>query len=200
MNILHDVPLFPLGTVLFPDSRLPLRVFEQRYMDMAKVCLKNGSPFGVCLIASGRETGAPALPHQFGTLARITDWDMQQLGVLHIDCRGERRFRIRSRRTEPSGLQRADIELLDAESSQPLPPQHEFLADLLSRIIDNLEDATRLQPYRLDDAVWVAYRLGELLPMGMTDKQALLEVEDNCTRLDIVRGFLRDKGLLGTER
>ena len=78
----RDLPLFPLNTVLFPGGRLPLRIFEQRYMDMAKACLKDGSPFGVCLIREGAEVGAPAVPAEVGTLARITHWDMPQLGVL----------------------------------------------------------------------------------------------------------------------
>lgn len=190
------IPLFPLQSVLFPGGRLPLKIFEQRYMDMAKACLQNNSPFGVCLIASGRETGAPALPHKIGTLARIVNWDMPQLGILHVECRGERRFRILSRRVEASGLQRADIEVSEPAGPIPLESRYEFFADLLARIIDNIEDATPLQPYRFDDAVWVGYRLSELLPMSLTVKQELLEIDDHWARLDIVRRFLQDKGLL----
>jgi uncharacterized protein len=200
MSVLHDVPLFPLGTVLFPDGSLPLKIFEQRYMDMAKVCLKNDSPFGVCLIANGRETGAPALPHDVGTLARIADWDMPQLGVLHVMCRGEQRFRITSRRVEPSGLQRADIEVSEPAEPVALKSRHELLGDLLSRIIDNIDDPTSLQPYRFDDASWVSYRLSELLPMSMSIKQQLLELDDHCARLDVLRRFLQEKGLLGSSR
>src|SRR5207342_2174718 len=79
-----DLPLFPLNTVLFPGGRLPLRIFEQRYMDMAKACLKDSSPFGVCLIREGTEVGDPAVPAEVGTLAKLTTWDMPQLGVLHV--------------------------------------------------------------------------------------------------------------------
>ncbi len=200
MTPLRDVPLFPLGAVLFPDGCLPLKIFEQRYMDMAKVCLKNNSPFGVCLIASGRETGAPALPHEVGTLARITSWDMPQLGVLHVMCRGEQSFRIASRRIEASGLQRADIEVDEPAVPVALESRHELLGDLLSRIIDNIDDPTSLQPYRFDDARWVSYRLSELIPMSMSIKQQLLEQNDHFTRLDVIRQFLEEKGLLGSSR
>lgn len=197
---LHNVPIFPLGTVLFPEGRLPLKIFEQRYMDMAKTCLKEDAPFGVCLIASGRETGAPALPHEIGTLARIVNWDMPQLGVLHVECRGEQRFRMLARRIESSGLQRADIEVTEAAGLVALPPRHEFLAELLSRIIDHIEDATPLKPFRFDDAAWVSYRLCELLPMSMPVKQKLLELDDHGERLDVVHQFLQDKGLLSSSR
>jgi 1-deoxy-D-xylulose 5-phosphate reductoisomerase len=73
-----EIPLFPLQAVLFPGGRLPLRIFEQRYMDMAKVCLREGSGFGVCLIREGGEVGAPAVPEDVGCLARIAAWDMGQ--------------------------------------------------------------------------------------------------------------------------
>lgn len=74
---MNDLPLFPLGTVLFPAGVLPLRVFEQRYLEMAKACLRDGTPFGVCRIREGVEVGAPATPDSVGCLARIVHWDMQ---------------------------------------------------------------------------------------------------------------------------
>ena len=66
-----ELPLFPLNTVLFPGSRLPLKVFEARYMDMVRNCMRESSAFGVCLIAEGNEVGAPAVPHDVGTLSLI---------------------------------------------------------------------------------------------------------------------------------
>src|SRR3954470_11255789 len=92
---MDGLPLFPLNTVLFPGGRLPLRIFEQRYMDMAKACLKDSSPFCVCLIVDGKEVGEPATPADVGTLARIATWDMPQLGVLQVVAVGSQRFRIK---------------------------------------------------------------------------------------------------------
>jgi Lon protease-like protein len=118
--------------VLFPGGRLPLRLFETRYLDMAKACLRDGAPFGVCLIREGAEVGAPATPFEVGTLAKIAEWDMPQLGVLQIVARGEARFRILERRAQPDGLQRAKVEVLGEGSEDeqawqladrlPLPP------------------------------------------------------------------------------
>ena len=66
------IPLFPLRTVLFPGGLLPLKVFEQRYVEMTKRCMKEGVPFGVVMITSGEEVAtqadAPAFAN-FGTLA-----------------------------------------------------------------------------------------------------------------------------------
>src|SRR5205814_9914081 len=113
---MSELALFPLGTVLFAGGRLPLRIFEQRYMAMAKVCLRDGAPFGVCAIREGQEVGTPAVPYDVGTLAKIGEWEMPQLGMLHVIAQGEERFRIVERRVQPDGLQVARIELLPATS------------------------------------------------------------------------------------
>ena len=95
----YALPLFPLRTVLFPGGLLPLKIFEQRYIDMAKACLKDGRPFGVCLITQGRRShplGAPPEFAHIGTHARIVDFDMPQLGILHVATRGDARFQVQA--------------------------------------------------------------------------------------------------------
>ena len=119
--------------MLFPGGRLPLRIFEQRYLEMAKACLRDNSPFGVCLIREGAEVGAAATPAQVGTLARISAWDMPQLGLLQVTALGERRFRILERRVLPDGLARASVELLPEEADSPIPANCAICVRLLER-------------------------------------------------------------------
>ena len=119
------LPLFPLATVLFPGGLLPLRVFEQRYIELAKRSIRDDSPFGVCLIGEGAEVMGPGRPppkfEAIGTLARITDFDMPESGILHLRTRGETRFRVLAHRVEPNGLVVADAVPIDAEPALPLP-------------------------------------------------------------------------------
>ena len=82
------LPLFPLKTVLFPGGVLALKVFEARYIDMVRECMKNSAPFGVALIKAGEEVGAPAEPENIGSLAYITSWDMPTLGVMMLRTQG----------------------------------------------------------------------------------------------------------------
>ena len=82
--MLPDVALFPLNAVLFPGGVMPLRIFEARYMDMVRDCMQKEQSFGVCLIVKGAEVGGAADHEPVGCLAKIVDWDMQQLGLLHI--------------------------------------------------------------------------------------------------------------------
>ena len=186
---IDDLPLFPLNTVLFPGGRLPLRIFEQRYMEMAKACLRDGSPFGVCLIREGHEVGAPALPFEVGTLARIADWDMPQLGLLQIVAHGAGRFRIAARRTQPDGLALARVEPIADDVDCTIPPASARCARLLERVIREAPDAVPA-PQRLDSASWVGMRLAELMPLTNESKQELLEMTDAGARLERLTGLL----------
>jgi Lon protease-like protein len=128
------LPLFPLRTVLFPGGLLPLKVFETRYVDMAKACLADEQPFGVCLLTEGEEVARPgAAPLRFatiGTVARIVDWDMPDLGILHLKTQGGQRFRVAQHRTAASGLVTGDVVGIDPEPAIALPAGHDPLARL----------------------------------------------------------------------
>jgi Lon protease-like protein len=180
---MNELPLFPLNTVLFPGGLLPLRLFEQRYLGMAKGCLREGSPFGVCLIREGGEVGAPATPAAVGCLAHIAEWDMQQLGVLQITARGERRFRILERRVQPDGLALASVELLEQEKDCPIPPDCARLVRLLERFFELPQMPPVETPHRLDSSAWVGARLAEIIELPLSAKQELLELDDAEARL-----------------
>ena len=175
--------------MLFPGGRLPLRIFEQRYMEMAKACLRDGSPFGVCLIREGGEVGAPAVPIEVGTLARIADWDMPQLGVLQVVALGEGRFRILERRVQADGLARGRVEAIADDADGAVPAESARCARLLERVLQESPDAAGT-PHRLDSASWVGMRLAELLPLPLESKQQLLEMTDARARLARLTGLL----------
>jgi uncharacterized protein len=201
-GVVVNIPLFPLQSVLFPGGRMPLKVFEPRYMDMAKVCIRDGSPFGVCLLASGHEViqpgAAPARPHEHGTLATIAEWDTPQLGVLQVTVEGGERFRLTGHSVEPSGLLRGEVETIATPAVVPVPGAYARLIPLLRAIVEEMTQngAGPAQPHRFYDAGWVGMRYAEVLPVTPAAKQKLLEVDDGIDRLEIVYRFLESKGLL----
>jgi Lon protease-like protein len=195
----EEVALFPLHTVLFPGGRLPLRIFEQRYMEMAKACLRDNAPFGVCLIHQGKEVGEPAVPVGVGCLARIAEWDMPQLGVLQVTARGESRFRILHQRVQADGLVRASIELLPEGDDAPLPDAAARYAKLLERVIEQ-HPALLERPHRLDSSAWVSARLAELLPLPLEAKQALLETENGRARLEKLDALVSTQSISGPNK
>ncbi|MEP7275751.1 MAG: LON peptidase substrate-binding domain-containing protein [Betaproteobacteria bacterium] len=195
-----SVPLFPLRTVLFPGGVLPLKIFEQRYIDMAKDCLRDERPFGVCLITRGEEVATPnAQPPEFatiGTLATIASWEMPQLGILHVATTGGLRFKVQQHAVAPSGLVGGEVTTLVAEAVVALPEKHAPLAKLLQVIAARIGPQNFPAEPRYDDASWVGYRLAELLPLPLSIKQSMLEINDAGVRLDVLSQFLAKQGLL----
>ncbi len=208
------VALFPLSVVLFPQGVLPLRVFEARYMDMVRDCMRDGTSFGVCLVNEAK--GASSATAETGCLARITAWDMQQLGLLQIRTVGGDRFRLLASESQPNGLLIGEIDLLEADDDQPVPAEHRPCVDLLTRIIDDMSaqiaekrrtggsaDPNPVlaqlpfeQPYQMESSAWVSNRLCEVLPVPLKAKQKLMELTDAATRLEIVHTYLKQHSVL----
>jgi len=182
-----DLPLFPLNTVLFPEGPLPLRIFEPRYLDMVSACLRRGNGFGICLIESGAEVGEVAKTYQVGTLARITDWHQRNDGLLGITVVGEQRFQIVSTQVHPNQLIQAQVELIDNESATELPTEYLPITDFLRQLIKQVPDLFAPVPLKYSDATWVGCRLAELLPIPLTQKQYLLQMNEPIQRLERMR-------------
>jgi Lon protease-like protein len=179
------IALFPLNLVLFPDGPLPLRIFEIRYYDMVRRCMREGQGFGVVLIREGREVGPEdADLYDVGTLAEITDFHQLQDGLLGLSCIGRRRFRIRERSRQPDGLHMGEVDWLAVEPSVAIPPRHRRLSTLLGTVLPQLGEVYANIDMRLDDAAWVGHRLAEILPIPLADKQSYLEIDDPLERLD----------------
>lgn len=182
---MEEIPIFPLQTVLYPGGPLSLRIFETRYLDMVSRCLKQEQGFGVCLIREGKEAG-PAKVHPTGTLARIRDWSSGEDGLLNILAWGERRFHIQNHRTQADGLNLGEVEWLPDEPSESLPDTRADLADLLRQIIQQVGGPYTGEEGAYEDAGWVGCRLSELLPLGLPQRQYLLELNDPLKRLEIL--------------
>jgi Lon protease-like protein len=198
----NAVPLFPLKTVLFPGGVLPLKVFEQRYIEMTKACLKDDKPFGVCLLTQGEEAAAPSVSKSatefapIGTLARITNWDTPQLGILHLRTEGATRFQVQSHAVAEDGLIIGQVTAIADEPTKPLPESYLPLSKLLELLISRVGRDAFPADLALDDASWVSYRLAELLPLPLNIKQSMLEINDCQIRLEALAQFLRQQGLI----
>lgn len=180
-----EIPLFPLNSVLFPGGPLPLRIFETRYLDMVSSCLKHEQGFGVSLIEQGSETG-PARTYTVGTLAHIRDWSNDPDGLLNILALGSRRFRATRVRVQHNGLNIAEVEWLPQEPSVPLPDTARPLAEMLQQLLAQMAERYAAVLPRYEDASWVGYRLAEIMPLPVAQRQYLLEICDPRLRLDII--------------
>lgn len=199
---MSEVPLFPLGAVLFPDGLLGLKVFEARYLDLMATCLRERTAFGVVGLKRGselRRQGEPIDLESIGTLAELVDVDSTQPGILQVRCRGTQRFSRGATRQQANGLWLAEVSLLPED--EPLAPPQATLDTV--RALANAISALReqgsqpfLSPLRFDCAGWVANRWCEILPISLAAKQKLMELPDPLVRLQLVDDFLRSKGVV----
>lgn len=205
--LLADIPLFPLHTVLFPGGHLPLKIFEARYLDMARACLREKTPFGVCLLKSGNEIaspGDPSVPESIGCLAEITQCDVDTFGMLLVQTRGTQRFRLLSHKVGPSNLILGVAESIPEDvplDGTDVLAKFGACAEVLERIIESVKarDAQELpfaEPYLLEDPTWVSNRLSEILPIPMRARQKLMELEDAGARIDVVHHYMQQHQLL----
>ncbi len=206
---LSSLPLFPLGTVLFPGGEMALRVFEVRYLDMVRKCHQAGAPFGVVALESGaevRKAGAPQERlHGAGTLATIDDLQSPQPGLLLVRCRGGERFHITEQRLLGHGLWVADVTMMPADQIVPVPEELQSCADLLASALQSLHerspDEAALHPLptalQLNDCAWVSNRWCELLPLPLELKQRLMSLDNPLARLELVGDVLDKTGISG---
>ncbi|MDD2926847.1 LON peptidase substrate-binding domain-containing protein [Rhodoferax sp.] len=212
--MLRSLPLFPLGTVLFPGGYLPLQIFEVRYLDMVGRCHQAGVPFGVATLkrgsevlrapADGQDSGAADAPvfYPGGTLARITALSRPQPGLMLIKCSGLQRFGIQRQEQLKHGLWMADVTLLPDDQPVPIPGDLQPVAATLKRVINTLHaqntapDQMPIQPpYQLNDCAWVANRWCELLPLPLELKHRLMLLDNPLVRLELVSDLLERHGI-----
>lgn len=202
------IPLFPLGTTLFPGGVIALKIFEARYLDMMKRCLRENSLFGVVSILDNKaiDSDASALANfsNIGTLAKLEEFDPIQPALYMTKSYGTQRFHVLNIKQEADGLWMGQIELIDADPAIPLPKEHEKVAALLHEIIsiikseDLLRDNAFIIPENLDDCGWVSNRLAELLPLPPAQKNHLLAQSNPRIRLDLISEIIEDNDLRNT--
>ena len=203
---LSSLPLFPLGSVLFPDGVLTLRVFEVRYLDMVRKCHQAGAPFGVVSLTQGQEVRQAGAPEErfndIGTLAVIEQLETPQPGLITVLCRGSQRFRITRRSHLPHGLWTADVGHIERDLTVPVPEDLKKASTALAQVLNTLQVRNPGMPHsvkptaaQLDDCGWVANRWCELLPVPLELKQRLMELDNPLVRLELVGDVLERTGI-----
>lgn len=185
------MPLFPLQTVVFPGGLLPLKVFEPRYMEMVTQVISERASFGICAIYEGRETDVSVKHHAVGTQVQVIDWDMPQPGILHIQTRALERIVVRTSHKEANSLLIGEVEDVSVESATAVPPELALSVEILHQIIKEIGADKFARPHDYDNAVWVGYRLSEVLPLKLSIRQNLVEMNDSVARLTILTDFLK---------
>ena len=203
--VLNNLPLFPLGSVLYPGSVLPLRIFEVRYLDMIRRCIENGAPFGIVSLTQGVEVTKPDQTEAFaqvGTLAVVTHHEAPQPGLRVIRCLGQQRFRTLRIERLKHGLWVADVSHLPEDNAVPVPQELNTCRVLFESVLARMPSELKADVFRgqageaqLSDCGWLANRWCQLLPVPTEMKQRMLELDSPLIRLELVSDLLDKLGL-----
>jgi Lon protease-like protein len=192
------MPMFPLGTVLFPSAYLPLHVFEPRYRELVATCLAGEREFGVVLIERGSEVGGGDQRVDVGTVARIVEATELPDGRWALATVGTRRIRVRTWLVDDP-YPRADVE------DWPEPPAAEAstaaLAEAVATLVSRLrrvlatraelgEPAVAATVELADDPVLASYQAAAVAPVGPADRQKLLVQRDARGRIELLDALL----------
>lgn len=175
---------------LFPGGRIPLQVFEARYLDMVKQCMREQQGFVVISIKDGNEVGETPDIYNVGTYAEIVDFETLPSGLFGITAEGQQRVSLNNIIEQKDKLLLADCEFIAAETQHNIPQEFTHLVEILKSIKSNPAIQNLNLNIDYDNASDVGCRLSELLPFNIEDKQALLELHDPIERLSRVQGIL----------
>lgn len=188
----NDFPLFPLHVVLFPQARLPLQIFEPRYVEMINRCIEQEMAFGIVLIKEGAEVGGPAVPHRVGTAARIVDVARLADGRMNLIAAGMMRFKILETSTDQPYLT-AHVELwrdedVDIARTEELARRAAKAFQIYVRTIQNVAspEEAGMEEKEIQapkDPTVLSYLIAANLQVSQSDKQALLETPTVLGRL-----------------
>jgi len=178
--------LFPLNTVLFPGSILPLQLFEQRYLTMIKDCMKQQTGFVTVLISEGKEVGAAPKIYCTGCYVEIIDWETLPNGLLGISIKARHRVKLSNSSVRDDGLLLAEASPIEStlDKNPPMPQAFKPLPDTLKQLLEHPFATQYKDNVDFNNTADICYRLGELLPISNKQKQLLLESETAEQMLD----------------
>ena len=178
--------LFPLNTVLFPGSILPLQIFEQRYLDLIKNCMKQQTGFVTVLISEGKEVGATPQIYSTGCYVEIIDWESLENGLLGISIQAKYRARLSHSSVRDNGLLLAEASPMKStlDDNPALPDRFKPLSDTLKELLEHPFAERYKNNVDFSNTADICYRLSELLPVSNKQKQLLLESETTEQMLD----------------
>lgn len=201
----YSLPLFPLNVVVCPGGLMPLRIFEARYLDMVKNCLRNNTSFAIVTVLPEGQTDidghflfANKSPFaNVGTLLKITEANVTTVGLMMIRCVGHHRIKVNSFTQQTDGLLIADVTDMANDTELTIPDNLEIASSNLQYLLESLpaqgilpNDIPVIKPYKFDDTGWVANRWIELLDLPLLQKQRLMQLHSPILRLEMIHDIL----------
>ena len=181
---MNDIPLFPLKSIVLPGGLFPLRIFERRYLDMIKDCIKEEKGFCIALVRDNTNEEFITSIYNYACYVEIIDWNQLEDGLLGITVEGKNKVHITNSSLNNSNLLVGNIEAIEAEKEFMIPQKYIILSKFYRKIYPGIKNFISFKKERFADATWVGYRLVECLPLDASSKNKLIASNDAIERLD----------------
>ena len=180
----NQIPLFPLKSIVLPGGLFPLRIFERRYINMVKNCLKAETGFCITLVREESVNGYIKDVYNYGCYVKIVDWNQLEDGLLGITVEGMKKIHVLECNLDKDNLLIGSIEDIEIEKEYMVPQKYLLLSKFYKKIYPNIKDFISFKKERYADATWISYRLTECLPLDASTKNKLIALDNAFDRLD----------------
>ena len=180
------IPFFPLQSIVLPGGLFPLRIFERRYLDMVRDCIKNNTGFCITLTRNNSQKEHVSDIYNYGCYVKITDWNQLDNGFLGITVEGINKVKVLSRDLDKTNLLVGEIENIELEKEYMIPQKYLLLSRFYKKIYPGIKHVISFKKERYADASWVGFRLIECLPLDSSTKNKLIAMDHAIERLDML--------------
>ena len=180
----NQIAMFPLKSIVLPGGLFPLRIFERRYINMVKNCLKNETGFCITLVRAESDNGYITNVYNYGCYVKIVDWNQLEDGLLGITVEGIKKIHVLECNLNEDNLLQGSIEDIEVEKEYMVPQKYLSLSKFYKKIYPNIKDFISFKKERYADATWVSFRLTECLPLDSSTKNKLIALDNAFDRLD----------------
>tara|TARA_B100001094_G_scaffold237204_1_gene232402 strand:- start:77 stop:682 length:606 start_codon:yes stop_codon:yes gene_type:complete len=179
-----NTPLFPLKSIVLPGGIFPLRIFERRYIDMVKNCIKNDTGFCIVLVRNNCPDKYIDNIYNYGCYVKITDWNQLEDGILGITVEGSNKVHVINSKLNSENLLCGEIEHSVDEKEYMIPQKYIILSRFYKKIYPGIKNFISFKTERYSDASWVGFRLTECLPLDSHTKNILIATSNAIERLE----------------
>ena len=185
------IPFFPLQSIVLPGGLFPLRIFERRYLDMVRDCIKNDTGFCITLVRNNSQENYVTDIYNYGCYVKITDWNQLDGGLLGITVEGINKVKILSRNLDKTNLLTGEIENINPEKEYMIPQKYLLLSRFYKKIYPGIKHVINFTKERYADASWIGFRLIECLPLDSSTKNKLIAIDHAIERLDMLHMIIQ---------
>tara|TARA_B100000902_G_C27253967_1_gene886837 strand:- start:219 stop:821 length:603 start_codon:yes stop_codon:yes gene_type:complete len=186
----NTYPIFPLTSIVLPEGLFPLRIFERRYLDMVKACIKNNEGFCIALAKNEIQEKYINDIYQYSSFVKIVDWNQLEDGILGITVEGISIVKVLSSKLNKDNLLMGEIEFVKTEKEYLIPQKYLILSKFYKKIYPGIKNFINFKKERYSNASWVGFRLVECLPLDLYTKANLISTNNALDRLEIIHNIV----------